>query len=170
MRRIITCVFGLVLCSISSGSERIIAEGVVNAPVSDVWKAWTTSAGLMSWLAPHADIDLRLGGLMRTHYKAEGALGDAGTIENEIIAFDPERMLAIRVSKAPADSPFKGSIKAMWTVLYFTAERDGTTHFKVVGLGFTTDAESQKMKQFFERGNAYTVDQLKKHFETKEQR
>lgn len=170
MRRIIPCVFAIVMCSISSRADPIVAEGVVNAPVSEVWKAWTTSDGLNSWLAPHADIDLRIGGLMRTNYSADGSLGDAGTIENEIIAFDPERMLAIRVSRAPANFPFKGSIKAMWTVLYFTAESDGTTHLKIVGLGFTAEAESQQMKQFFERGNAYTVDQLKKHFETKTQK
>jgi uncharacterized protein YndB with AHSA1/START domain len=167
MRHIILPALALAMCAISSGSDRIVTEGIVNAPVAEVWKAWTTSDGLASWLAPHADIDLRIGGLLRTNYSADGSLGDAGTIENEVMAFDPERMLAIRVSKAPSNFPFKDSIKGMWTVLYFTAESDGTTRLKIVGLGFTAEAESQKMKQFFERGNAFTVDQLRKRFETK---
>ena len=33
-------------------------------------------SGLRSWLAPHAEIDLRIGGLMRANYDSRGALGD----------------------------------------------------------------------------------------------
>jgi hypothetical protein len=79
-------------------------------------------------------------------------------------------MLAIRVSRAPAGFPFKGSIESMWTVLYFAAQPGETTHLKIVGLGFTENEESQQMKQFFERGNAYTLDQLKKRFEAKREK
>jgi uncharacterized protein YndB with AHSA1/START domain len=170
MRRILSCGLALILSSFTSGADSIVAEGVVHAPVSEVWKAWTTSDGLTSWLAPHADIELQIGGLMRTNYAPGGSLGDAGTIENEIIAFDPERMLAIRVSKAPADFPFRDSISAMWTVLYFSAEHDGNTRLTVVGLGFTPDEESQRMRQFFERGNQFTIAQLQKRFENKTQK
>jgi uncharacterized protein YndB with AHSA1/START domain len=66
MRHFASFVLALVIGSISSASTFIVSEGVVSAPVSEVWKAWTTSEGLKSWLAPHADIELRIGGLMRT--------------------------------------------------------------------------------------------------------
>lgn len=36
-------------------------------------------------------------------------LSDANTIENRILAYEPERMLAIRIAKAPASFPFKGN-------------------------------------------------------------
>lgn len=164
MRNSILLLFAFATYSALSAAGNIVVEGVVNAPVPEVWKAWTTEEGLKSWLAPHADIDLRLGGVMRVNYAADGTLDDAKTIENEIIAFDPEHMLAIRVSKSPADFPFQATIREMWTVLYFDPEPTGGTHLRIVGLGFREAEESQKMRQFFERGNAFTLEQLQQHF------
>lgn len=153
-----------IFASRAGAQDAIVAEGVVNAPVATVWKAWTTTAGLAAWLAPHVDIDLKVGGLMRTHYDEKGKLGDAGSIENRILSFDPERMLSIQVAKAPADFPFRAKASQMWTVLYFAPAADGKTSLRIVGLGFGSDSESQAMKEFFERGNAYTLGELQKHF------
>ncbi len=145
-------------------ADSIVAEGVVAAPVPVVWAAWTTAAGLKSWLAPHADIDLRLDGLMRTNYSPTGTLGDAGTIENRILAFEPERILAIKVAKAPAGFPFGNALFSMWTVLYFTPADGDRTHLRIVGLGFTPDEDSQKLKAFFAQGNQVTLEQLQRRF------
>lgn len=146
-------------------SESIVTEGVVSASVTDVWNAWATTAGLKSWLAPHADIDLRIDGLMRSNYDPNGVLGDPGTIENKVLAYEPERMLSIKVAKAPEKFPFKSRIGDMWTVLYFQPTADGRTTLRIVGMGFGSDAESQKMKAFFDQGNAYTLTQLQKRFQ-----
>ncbi len=153
-----------------SGSSRaqdtspIVAEGVIDAPLEAVWAAWTTSEGLRSWLAPHAEIDLRVGGLMRTNYNAQGALGDPQTIENRVLAFDPRRMLSIQVAKAPEKFPFPNAVHQMWTVLYVEATAASQTRIRVVGLGFGLEEESQKMRAFFQKGNATTVEQLRRHF------
>ncbi len=146
-------------------TESIVAEGVVAAPVATVWNAWTTSAGLRTWLAPHADIDLRVDGIMRSNYNPNETLGDPGTIENRVLSFEPERMLSIKVSKAPEAFPFKNRIDDMWTVLYFQSTKDGKTMLRIVGMGFGTDEESQKMKEFFKQGNAFTLALLQRHFE-----
>lgn len=146
-------------------SDSIVTEGVIAAPVTAVWNAWTTTVGLQSWLAPKADIDLRIDGLMRSNYDSKGSLGDSGTIENRVLAYEPERMLAIKVSKAPEQFPFRSRIGDMWTVLYFQPTAEGKTSLRIVGMGFGKDEESQRMKQFFEQGNTYTLTQLQKHFE-----
>lgn len=57
----------------------------MNAPPAEVGKAWTTGPGLRACLAPHAEFDLRLGGLMRTNYSPTGTLGDEEAIENEFL-------------------------------------------------------------------------------------
>ena len=148
----------------TKAQEFIVTEGVVAAPVSAVWSAWTTTAGLKSWLAQHVDIDLRIDGLMRTNYDPKGSLGDPGTIENKVLSFEPEKMFSIRVAKAPEKFPFKNKIGEMWTVLYFQPTPDGKTMLRIVGLGFGIDEESQRMKDFFKQGNAFTLTQLQKHF------
>jgi uncharacterized protein YndB with AHSA1/START domain/ketosteroid isomerase-like protein len=142
----------------------VVSEAIVEAPPSAVWTAWTTGEGLRAWLAPHADIDLRLGGLMRTNYSQQGTLADPRTIENTILAFDPGRMLSIRVSKFPRDFPFPNAIGNMWTVIYFEPAGERQTRVRVVSMSFGADEESQKMRAFFERGNAVTLQQLQKHF------
>lgn len=148
----------------AGAADSIVSEGVIDAPVAAVWKAWTTTDGLKSWMAPLADIDLRIDGLMRATYNAKGTLTDGDAIHNRILAFEPERLLSIRVAKAPEKFPFKADIGEMWTVLYLTPTADGKTHLRVVGLGFGPNESAQKMKAFFQQGNDYTVAMLQKHF------
>ncbi len=93
--------------------NRLVVEGVVDASVEEVWKAFTTTEGLKSWLAPHADIELKVGGKMRTHYDPKGQLGDANSIENTILSFDPQRMFSIKATRPPENFPFKNAIKDM---------------------------------------------------------
>jgi len=142
----------------------IIAEGLIAAPIDAVWAAWTTADGLRRWLAPHVEFDLRVGGRMRTNYRAEGTLGDAGTIENTVLAYDPQRMLAIKVTRFPQGFPFPTAVQSMWTVIYLEPAAYSGTVVRIVGLGFTSDEESQRMRAFFERGNRATLQQLQQRF------
>jgi uncharacterized protein YndB with AHSA1/START domain len=147
--------------------DRTACETVIAASVADAWKAYTTKEGLEAWCVAHAEIDVRIGGLMRTHYDPAGKLGDEKTIENEILSFDPGRMLSIKVKKTPAGFPFPKAIKSMWTVLYFEDAGEGKTRVTCRSFGFGADEESQKMRSFFEGGNAHTLAQLKKHLTAK---
>jgi len=79
----------------------LVHEGIVDASLDETWSAFTTKQGLESWMAAHAEIDLKLGGKFRMHYDAKGEIGDPKTIENTIICYEPKRMLAIKVSKPP---------------------------------------------------------------------
>ncbi len=101
---------------------------------------------------------------MRANYDARGSLGDPQTIENTILSFDPERMLSIQVSRVPDRFPFPSAIQHMWTVVYLEPVGADRTRVRVVGLGFRPDAESQRMRAFFERGNAMTLQQLQRRF------
>lgn len=147
------------------GEEKsLITEGVVAGSVDEVWTAFTTKQGQESWMVAKSEIDLKIGGRMRTHYDPKGTLGDSKTIENTIISYDPKRMISIKVSKTPEDFPFPTAIKNMWTVIYFEAAGPNTTRVKIVGLGFGEDEESKKMRAFFERGNAFTLKKLQERF------
>jgi uncharacterized protein YndB with AHSA1/START domain len=142
----------------------VVHEGIVEAPLDAVWAAWTTSEGLRSWMAPHAEIDLRVGGRMRANYNAQGTLGDPQTIENTVLSFEPKRMLSIKVAKAPAGFPFPNAIQRMWSIVYVEAVAPGRTRVREVSLGFDAGEESQKMRAFFNQGNATTLKQLQRHF------
>lgn len=168
MNRTLAAALAALLLPISGFSADlppIITEGVVNASPGEVWRAWTTPEGLRSWLAPVADIDLRIDGLMRTNYNPNSNLGDEGTIENRILAFEPGHMLAIKVAKAPKSFPFPTAVQGMWTVVYLTGKGGRQTLVRTVGLGFTDDPESTRMREFFQKGNDYTLSELRKRFD-----
>ena len=145
----------------------LVHEGVVAALVEDVWRAFTTKEGQESWMVAHSEIELKIGGRMRTHYDPKGTLGDAKTIENTIICYDPKRMLSIKVTKPPDGFPFPNAVKNMWTVIYFEPDGPKTTRVRIVGLGFGDDEESKKMRAFFDRGNAFTLKKLQERFASK---
>jgi uncharacterized protein YndB with AHSA1/START domain len=112
-----------------------------------------------------ADVDLRVGGKIRSRYRADGYLGDEMTIENEILAFEPPRMMAIRIHKTPGNFPFKEAWKHTWTVVTLTPLPDGRTHVRAASLGYGTDNESVAMRRFFEHGNEETLATLASHIE-----
>lgn len=145
----------------------LVHEASVNAPLDQVWTAYTTKAGLESWMVAHAEIDLKVGGKMRTQYNPNGTLADGRGIENTILSYEPMRMLSLKVSKAPQGFPFPNAITKMWSVIYFEAQGDKTTRVRGVSLGFGDDEESMKMREFFNRGNAITLEHLQKRFAPK---
>ncbi|MGH9650306.1 MAG: SRPBCC family protein, partial [Terriglobales bacterium] len=97
----------------------LVHEGVVNAPLAQVWAAFTTKEGLESWMAAHAEIDLRVGGVMKTEHDAKGSVDGASSIANTILSYEPMRMLSLRVTKFPEGFPFPNAIRQMWTMVYF---------------------------------------------------
>jgi uncharacterized protein YndB with AHSA1/START domain len=158
---------GLPTVSGAQGEDRLVDEGVVNAPLDQVWSAYTTKAGLESWMVAHAEIELKIGGAMRTCYDPQGTVDDATAIVNTILSYEPMRMISFRVTKAPQGFPFPNAIANMWTVVYFEAQGRHATKVREVCMGFGTDDESKRMREFFKRGNAVTLEELQKHFTTK---
>jgi uncharacterized protein YndB with AHSA1/START domain len=142
-----------------------VNEGIVNAPIEDVWHVWSTSDGYRALGVALADVDLRIGGIIRSRFSPDGSLGDQQTIENEILAYEPPRMIAIRIHKIPADFPFKHAWKHTWTVVTLTPLDGGRTQVRAASLGYGTDQESQAMRRFFERGNDRRSRCWPSHFE-----
>ena len=74
----------------------LVHEAIVNAPLDQVWAAYTTKTGLESWMVAHAQIDLKIGGKMRTRYDPKGTVDDSKAIENTILSYEPMRMSSFK--------------------------------------------------------------------------
>lgn len=164
---LIASLANLMVSALSIGAthaaEPQVTEGFINAPIGEVWRLFTTSEGFKSTGVAHADIDMRIGGEIRTHYDPNGTLGDANSIVNEILAYEPERMLAMRIKQAPANFPFKNAMRSAWTVVYLASAGE-MTQVRIVGLGYNDDPESKSMREFFEKGNRVTLDRMAKPY------
>jgi uncharacterized protein YndB with AHSA1/START domain len=161
--QLFTAVLGW-LATTAWGMEPQVTEGFVNAPVAEVWRLFTTADGYLATGVAHADVRLAIGGEIRSHYDPKGKLGDAETIVNEILAYEPERMLTIRIKQAPASFQHRDAVAGHWTVLYFNPAGENMTHVRIVGLGYDDTPGSQAARKFFAEGNRWTLDHIAKRY------
>ncbi|MBN2564599.1 MAG: SRPBCC domain-containing protein [Candidatus Eisenbacteria bacterium] len=82
--------------------ERVInGEVMVDAPLSEVWNAWTTEEGIKSFFAPACNIELRVGGAYEMFFLPDGEPGKRGGEGCRIMAIQPERMLSFTWNAPP---------------------------------------------------------------------
>jgi len=141
-----------------------VCEADLDAPVAKVWAVFTTDEGFKRLGVAKARIEFRVGGRMLSHYDPAGVLGDDGTIENTIMAYEPQRMVAFRVSRPPKGFPFPNAWQEVWSVVTLTDLGGGRCHLRLAQMGYTAGEESQRMRGFFLKGNAWVLEHLRKGF------
>ncbi|MGB2817732.1 MAG: SRPBCC domain-containing protein [Burkholderiaceae bacterium] len=138
----------------------------VPARTSDVWAALITTEGWRSWAAPVAHVDFRLRGVIETSYDPAAVLGTPGNIRNEILAFVPERMFAIRNVQAPARTAFDvPTFQSLHTVVLLETLTPERTRVSVIQPGYRAGEPWDTVYRHFAGGNAWTLEQLKARFE-----
>jgi uncharacterized protein YndB with AHSA1/START domain len=153
---------------VAADGTRVLQQSIlVPADVTNVWEAFTTSNGFASWAAPVAFVDFRLGGYIEATYDPKGTIGAPGNIRNEIVAFVPQRMLAIRNTQAPPSTAFDApTFQKMHTVIFFEPVTGGTV-VTIVQPGFGTGEKFDGVYTHFARGNGWSLEQLAKRFAEK---
>jgi uncharacterized protein YndB with AHSA1/START domain len=139
-------------------------ETTVDAPVADVWAAFTTEEGIESWMVPHATVDLRVGGEIRTSYVAEPTPDHPSTIVHRILSYEPMRMLSTRVECSPDDFEHAWVIEHVWGVTRFTSVGPNRTHVHMASMGWGEGERWDAAERFFLDGNAWTLAQLETKF------
>lgn len=151
---------------LEDGSRVLRQEIVVNAPLEEVWNAFTTTAGWESWAVPFAHIDLRVGGLIETSYDANAKRGDPGNIHNRILSFLPHRMLSIQATQAPPGFAYADLLPSLHAVIEFESVDAARTRVAISGVGYTAGDEGyDALLGFFRQGNAWTFERLRRRFD-----
>ena len=145
-------------------AEPLVAEAIINAPLATVWKAFSTRDGYASVDVPQAAVDLKMGGLVQVQPDPKGTLGDKGTTVSEIIAFEPGRLLTLRVRQAPAGAPEPQAFANTWTIVYFAPLGAEMTHVRVAGFGFNEGPAAASLAKFFEQDQVAQMRRLEKHY------
>lgn len=149
-----------------SSTDPQVTQGIVKAPVDDVWKVFSTAEGFKKLGVAQCEMDFRIGGLILTHYNPEGVLGDAATIHNEILAYEPGHVVAFRIQKPPQGFPFgEETWKPTWTVVTLTDLGDGRTHLRIAGVNYPDTEPGRQMRKFFEAGNDWVLSHLQAQFD-----
>ncbi len=147
--------------------RRVLQESTtIAASPHQIWMALTTSDGFSSWAVAFAQIDLRIGGIMESSYRPGAKPGDPDNIKNEIIAFAPDRMLAMRNVQAPPQSPFDVPVfQSLETVILIDPLPGGRSRVTTIQPDYLSTEKYSAIYDFFRIGNAITLESLKRHFE-----
>ena len=129
---------------------------VIPAPVEQVWHAFSTSEGLMTWLWSDCIVDLRERGDWLVRYPGGNTGG--GTI----LSFKPQRQMVL-AAMAPEKFP---AVRKERTTADFSFESvDGTkTRVSLIQSGWKQGEEWDKAYDYLANGNAMLLTQLYKRF------
>lgn len=136
---------------------------VINAPVADVWKAWTTTDGIESFFAPKAvKVVPEPGGALELWFGVdmpEGSRGTEGCLFHSVV---PQKQLVFEWN-APPTIPV---IRKLRTLVYldFVPVDGNRTSLTLRNFGYGEGEEWAKTKAYFERAWPAVMANLEKRF------
>lgn len=131
-----------------AGDRILRAELTLEAPVSDVWKAWTTEEGIRSFFAPGCHIEPRVDGAYEIYFNPAAEPGQRGGEGLRILAFEPERRLAFTWN-APPSNPYVRAQRTM-VVVEMAAADPKRTQLRFTHLGWGDGPEWDAAYAYFD--------------------
>ncbi|HYQ98704.1 MAG TPA: SRPBCC domain-containing protein [Casimicrobiaceae bacterium] len=156
-------VFALSAARAQSLPPDIVVTAIVDAPVADVWKAWTTSAGIESFWAPKAaKVEPWPGGAFELWFGVDLPEGSRGSEGCRVHSVRPMEQLVFEWS-APPTIP---AIRPLRTLVYldFKPLPGGRTEVTLRNYGYGDGEDWAKTKAYFQRAWANVMASLEKRF------
>ncbi len=146
-------------------AERAIdREIVVPATLDAAWAAWTTREGIVSFFAPDAVVDARVGGPFQIYINPGAPAGMRGADDMRYLAVQPKKMISFDWN-APPSLP-EARAQRTFVILRFLPVDDKNTRVTLHHTGWGEGGEWDKSFTYFERAWGNVLDNLKKRFET----
>ena len=83
-------------------TERAIDKSIeINASLDQAWDAWTTREGIVSFFAPDAKVELRVGGAFQIYIDPTAPPGSKGADEMRFLALQPKKMISFDWNAPP---------------------------------------------------------------------
>jgi uncharacterized protein YndB with AHSA1/START domain len=158
------CMFVISLAQIAHASERAINASItVNAPIADVWDAWSTQQGVKSFFAPDAVVDLKVGGLYEMHMNPYAVKGEKGGDDMRIMAVQAPTMLSFTWNAPPHLSEARKQRTLVVVRLAQAGEKQ--TNVALHHTGWGVGGEWDKTYEYFSRAWPGVLANLKKRFD-----
>lgn len=149
----------------AAASDRVLrAELELPAPVSEVWKVWTTEEGVKSFFAPGAHIEPKVDGLYEIWFNPAAEPGMRGADGMRVLAFEPERRLAFTWNAPPSIPAIRG--QRTMVVVEMQPAGEGRTKLRFTHLGWGDGEEWDKAYAYFDKAwGTFVLPHLKQRFE-----
>ena len=144
----------------------ITVTRIINAPVAEVWKAWTTAEGIESFWAPKAArVEPVPGGAFELWFGVNAPEGSRGSEGCLVHSVKPMEQFVFEWN-APPDIPM---IRKLRTLVYldFKPLPDNRTEVTLRNFGYGTGDDWAKNKAYFEKAWPAVMGALEKRFAAK---
>ncbi len=160
------CAFAAFALSLTSHAvERAIDKDItVPASLDATWAAWTTRDGIVSFFAPDAVVDARVGGAFQIYIDPGAAAGMKGADDMRFLAIQPQKMISFDWN-APPSLPEARAQRTV-VIVRFSVVDDKTTKVTLHHTGWGDGGEWDKAFVYFDRAWGNVLANLKKRFET----
>ena len=136
----------------------LIQELTVKAPIDSVWNAYTTKNGWENWAVPIAEVELKVGGHIKTNYNDQGKIGDSTTIVTNIINYVPKKLLTLQAELTNNFPEFmKEDAEDFYNVIYFEELENGDTKIESFGIGYKNNQKYLSLMNYFIQANEKTL-------------
>lgn len=147
-----------------AAEKAIEKEVIVPASLEQAWAAWTTREGIVSFFAPGAEIDARVGGAFHIHMDPAAAPGLRGADDMRFMALQPQKMLSFDWN-APPSLP-EARAQRTFVVVRFEPVGAKETKVSLAHLGWGTGGQWDQTYAYFDRAWPRVLENLRKRFET----
>jgi len=146
-------------------AERAIdKEVVIAANVDQAWDAWTTREGIVSFFAPDAIIEPRVGGAFHIHIDPTAPPGMKGADDMRFLALQPKKMISFDWN-APPSLP-QARTQRTFVIVRFEPINERETRVSLHHTGWGDGGEWDKAFAYFDRAWGNVLANLKKRFES----
>ena len=144
-----------------NGDVFLIQKVMIDAPLAKCWAAYTTTQGWQNWVAPVAQVELEIGGTIKTNYRPEGSVDDDDTVVLKVVNYVPERILTLQAN-VTENFPeiMKADAERLFNVIEFERIDDEQTRVTSYGIGYKDTPEYQRLLKFFVTANEGTYEKL----------
>jgi len=164
MKKLLAAFALLLAAAHAAGAERMIEkQGVVNAPIEEVWKAWTTTEGVKSFFAPDANVEARSGGPFEIYMNPYAPAGMKGADDMRFLAVQPPRFLSFTWN-APPHLPEARKQRTVVTVR-LAPEGEGQTRVTLRHAAWGDGGEWDKTYAYFNGAWGRVLANLQQRFE-----
>lgn len=150
---------------VAHAQERsLVKTATVKATVDEVWNAWTTTEGIVSFFAPEARVEARPGGPFEVYINPYAKPGMKGADGMVFLALQDKQMLSFTWN-APPHLPEVRRQRTSVTVRMKPA-REGATEVRLVHSGWGDGGQWDQAFAYFDRAWGNVLANLEKRFAT----
>lgn len=144
-------------------AERMIEKQVaVDAPIAEVWKAWTTSEGIKTFFAPDAHVEARAGGPFEVYINPYAQPGMKGADDMRFMALQEPTMLSFTWNAPPSNPEVRRQRTMVIVRLRPMDERH--TEVTIHHVGWGDGGKWDEAYNYFDRAWAGVLANLQKSF------